>query len=185
MLFTLAGQEFEDNRVEGEGWQKLKPNTPMGALPILEIDGVMICQSNAISRYIARKFGYGGKTELDQARVDMIVDCLDDMAKPLFAIFSAKTEEEKAAIKTKYQDETAPDYMEKLQNILKQNKGGDGWFVGDDITWADVQYMGYMEFLDTTMKLELKLDKFEKLKALKQKTESHPKIQEWISKRPQ
>ncbi len=29
----------------------------MGALPILEIDDVMICQSNAISRYVARKFG--------------------------------------------------------------------------------------------------------------------------------
>ena len=39
--------------------------------------------------------GYGGKTELDQAKVDMVVDCFDDMAKPLIAVFSAKTEEEK------------------------------------------------------------------------------------------
>ena len=39
--------------------------------------------------------GYGGKTELDQAKVDMVVDCSDDMAKPLIAVFSAKTEEEK------------------------------------------------------------------------------------------
>ena len=39
--------------------------------------------------------GYGGKSELDQAKVDMVVDCFDDMAKPLIAVFTAKTEEEK------------------------------------------------------------------------------------------
>ena len=26
MLFTLAGQEFEDIRLEGESWQKFKPS---------------------------------------------------------------------------------------------------------------------------------------------------------------
>ena len=26
MLFKLAGQEFEDNRVEGETWQAMKPS---------------------------------------------------------------------------------------------------------------------------------------------------------------
>lgn len=29
----------------------------MGSLPVLEVDDVMICQSHAIARYIAKKFG--------------------------------------------------------------------------------------------------------------------------------
>ena len=43
--------------------------------------------------------GLGGKTELDQARVDMIIDCFDDMVKPLFGIFTAKSDEEKVEIR--------------------------------------------------------------------------------------
>ena len=29
----------------------------MGQLPILEFDGIVLCQSNTINRYLARKFG--------------------------------------------------------------------------------------------------------------------------------
>ena len=39
--------------------------------------------------------GYAGKTELDQLRVDMIVDSISDLLARLNEIFSAKTEEEK------------------------------------------------------------------------------------------
>ena len=30
---------------------------PLGAMPVLEIDGKKSCQSNAIARYLAKKFG--------------------------------------------------------------------------------------------------------------------------------
>ena len=29
----------------------------MGYMPLLEVDGVQYCQSNAINRYLAREFG--------------------------------------------------------------------------------------------------------------------------------
>ncbi len=37
----------------------------------------------------------------------------------------------------KYQDEVFPNYMQKMENILKQNNHSEGWFVGDDVssTW--------------------------------------------------
>ncbi len=42
--------------------------------------------------------GFYGKTELENARVDMVVDCLTDVAQPLVAIFG-KPEEEKVSFK--------------------------------------------------------------------------------------
>ena len=33
------------------------PESPGGTMPLLEIDGVLYSESNAIARYIARKYG--------------------------------------------------------------------------------------------------------------------------------
>ena len=37
------------------------PETPGGTIPVLEIDGVLYGESNAIARYIARKYGKLGQ----------------------------------------------------------------------------------------------------------------------------
>ena len=39
--------------------------------------------------------GFAGKTELEQLRVDMIIDYIDDLLRPFTAIIMAKTEEQK------------------------------------------------------------------------------------------
>jgi glutathione S-transferase len=40
LLLHAAGQEFEDVRVEGEKWPELKPKSPLGQMPFLDvIDG--------------------------------------------------------------------------------------------------------------------------------------------------
>ncbi|PIK61850.1 hypothetical protein BSL78_01181 [Apostichopus japonicus] len=56
-IFHLAGQEFEDYRVTKEEWKQLKPKTPLGQIPILEVDGKQLPQSHAIRRYLAEEFG--------------------------------------------------------------------------------------------------------------------------------
>ena len=41
-----------------------------------------------------------------------------------------------------------------------------------------------IDLLSSQMEIDVGLDKFEKLNALKRRTEEHPKIREWIAKRP-
>ena len=54
-VFAAAGQEYEDSRFEFEAWPTVKPNTPFGQAPFLEvIDGdkvEQISQSNTIARF--------------------------------------------------------------------------------------------------------------------------------------
>jgi len=51
LAFVLGGIEFEDHRVNGPEWGELKPTTPYGQLPLLEVDGKVIAQSEAMMRY--------------------------------------------------------------------------------------------------------------------------------------
>ncbi|XP_078701720.1 glutathione S-transferase 1-like [Branchiostoma floridae x Branchiostoma belcheri] len=67
----------------------------MGQLPILEVDGTMICQGKAIGRLIAKEAGMAGKTQLDQARADMIIDGVDDLGAKMLPIFTEKDENKK------------------------------------------------------------------------------------------
>ena len=52
---------------------------PLGQVPILEFNGVVISQSIAIARFLAKEFGLAGKTNLEQAQADMIVDASSDL----------------------------------------------------------------------------------------------------------
>ncbi len=51
----------------------------MGQLPVLEIDGEIICQSFTIARLLARRYGLAGKGDVEQAKVDMIVEGVGDV----------------------------------------------------------------------------------------------------------
>jgi len=97
LLFALAGVEYEDERFEylSDEWKQAKSKTLFGQLPQLEIDGRPFCQSIAITRYLANKFGFAGKTELDKLQADMIVDCLVDLTNPLDVIFDEEDETKK------------------------------------------------------------------------------------------
>jgi glutathione S-transferase len=54
LALSMGGIPFEDDRVPPSEWERRKPNTPFGALPVLEVDGQMLAQSNAINRYVGK-----------------------------------------------------------------------------------------------------------------------------------
>ncbi|XP_035671118.1 hematopoietic prostaglandin D synthase-like [Branchiostoma floridae] len=79
LIFAAAGVQYEDYRIDRPSWAKLKEKTPMGQMPLLEVDGKVMCQSGAIARYIARETGLGGKSSWEEAQVDMFVCGVDDL----------------------------------------------------------------------------------------------------------
>lgn len=54
-------------------------------MPILEIDGKQFAQSQAISRYLGRKYGLIGDTELEALEIDQNVDFLNDIRNSKFS----------------------------------------------------------------------------------------------------
>ncbi|XP_070543838.1 glutathione S-transferase 1-like [Ptychodera flava] len=98
LVFAAAGVEYEDIRFDPEQWQSEKESVsasgkyPFGQMPVLEVDGEVIAQSQAIARYLANEFELAGKTNLDKAKVDMVVDALEDINKGLIEMWYAEDE---------------------------------------------------------------------------------------------
>ncbi|CAJ0572976.1 unnamed protein product, partial [Mesorhabditis spiculigera] len=78
---VLAGIDFEDVRVTHgtPDWPNLKPNTPFGQIPVLEVDGKMLSQANAINKYIAGLHGLNGSNAWEAAELDGIGIHYDDL----------------------------------------------------------------------------------------------------------
>lgn len=184
LLFAAAGVPYEDVRIERSKWLELKPTAPFGQLPVLELDGgVKLCQSKAMARYLAIEFGFAGETALDRARADMIVDCGEDVLKQTITFFRESDEAKKTELRDKFAKDFLPGALQNFEKLLKQNKGGDGYFVGDKMTWADIGFADLCTWI-SSVKVEIPFADVPKLKALKERVESTPKIAEWIKNRP-
>ncbi|GFN73806.1 glutathione s-transferase [Plakobranchus ocellatus] len=179
LIFAHAGQKFEDSRIVPEEWLKLKPTTPFGQVPALQIDGKMYAQTIAIANYLAREFGLYGKTSLDALEIDQIVCLIQDF---LNATLKAKREEDetkKADLLKKYVEEEVPKYLGFLEGLLKKN--GTGYFVGSGTTLADIAVYDFIFNLNENHSGVL--ETFPLIKGHKEKIASLPNIKAYLDVR--
>merc|ERR1712048_1373364 len=167
LLLAYGGIKYEDNRIAPpwdptSTWASLKPTTPFGQLPVLNWDGVEICQSMAAARFIAREVGLAGNSSLEQAQVDEVIDVIQDLINAWVKLYFAK-------------DETALGQLEK-----KLTARGGQYFVGNNLTWADLHvYMYATDAVDKAV-----LAKFPKLANLAERVGNVPNIKTWVESGP-
>jgi len=178
-LLNYGGVDFVDNRFESEEWPKIKPTTPFGQVPVLEIDGKKICQSTAISRYLAKQFGLAGKDDWENLEIDATVDTIHDIRMKIAAHHYENNEESKAQ-KLQVAKEVVPFYLERLNEQVKKN---GGYLVGGRLTWADIFFVSLLDYLNFMAKYDI-VDKYDNLKQLREKVLAEPKIKSWVAKRP-
>merc|ERR1712045_503681 len=177
LLLAYGGVKYEDYRVSFEDqreWKVMKPTTPYGSLPLLEWDGVVIAQSMAIARFIAKEVGLAGRNNLECAQVDEIVDAVNDIAQAgLTAIFSNDESQLK-----KYAVETVPAGLANIEKILV-SRGGQ-YLVGNALSWADLRLFDFC----FTLSQPSCLDRFPNIKNLTERVRNIPNIKSWVESRP-
>ncbi|KAF8371418.1 hypothetical protein PRIPAC_77847 [Pristionchus pacificus] len=183
-IFILSGTPYEDNRIPRDQWPALKDKTPFGTLPVLEVDGKQIPQSLAIARYLAKEFGFYGKTPFEAAWVDALADQVKDFLaemRPYFAVAMGMVEGDKEKLKA----EVALPAIEKHFGLLEKaakNNGNNGHFVGSSLTFVDLLIADFINSVEGLVPGFTA--PYPAVSAVKTKIDNLPKIKEWIEKRP-
>ncbi|KAH7705028.1 CRE-GST-5 protein, partial [Aphelenchoides avenae] len=143
--------DFEDRRVavpangnEAE-WNALKPNTPYGQLPFIEVDGKVAAQSTAILRYVGCKYGLSGEDEWEQMKVDELIDYEMDIMRTnsvYITAFLGMTNGDKDKLRKEVFEPTTAGFLKKLSTLLKET--GTGFMVGQKPTIADLLLANYL-----------------------------------------
>ncbi|KAK6016662.1 glutathione S-transferase protein, partial [Ostertagia ostertagi] len=148
-VFALAGQNFTDVRLSHEEWPKHKAEMPFGQLPVLEVDGKKLPQSYAIVRYLARQFGFAGKSAWEEAQVDAIADQHKDFlneVRPYFMVLMGMSKGDADAMVKDVFEPARQKYFTIITKILKENK--TGYLVGNSLTFADLYVAEMTTFLE-------------------------------------
>ena len=180
-IFAQAGAEYEDKRITSEEFGKLKPTLLTGSLPVLEIDDKMLTGSGPINRYLAEEFGLSGKDSFERAKIDGIVDVVDDLFGRMVAtVFADPAVKEK--LEKRFAEEDIPKYLGILETIISTNNSSEGWAFGNKVTYADMKIA--VEVGGIIAKEPAVGEKFPSVKKCIDAVNALPKIAEWIKDRP-
>jgi glutathione S-transferase len=182
LLFAQAEVPYDDVRIEKEQWPDLKPKTPFGQLPILEEDGKILSQSQAIATYLANKFGLNGADDWEAAKIQELYGLFNDFAIHLTPWFAETDADKKKAILDKLATEKIPPLLDLYQKFLEQN-GGE-FFVGKKLTQIDLFNLCVFGLIKHVLAPPEIFNKYPQLEQFSQRISNLPNIKKWIETRP-
>ena len=92
-----------------------------------------------------------------------------------------KDEAKKKELEEKFVEDNLPKWIGQMEKILDANNGE--YFVGNDLTWADIAVAVGLSSITDMFKVEWE-SKSSKLVAFQKKIYSLPNIKKWIDTRP-
>jgi glutathione S-transferase len=178
----LAGIDFEDHRVPYAQWPALKPTTPFGSAPILELPGhPPLAQSNAILVLIGRRHGLHPTDDFEAARHEALMAHVEDLRHTLGPTLRIKDEEQKRAARQEIATGYLPTWAAATEKQL-----GDGPFVaGATLNVVDLKvYMvvrwiaaGTVDHIPKSV-----FDAYPKLQRLYQAVHTHEGVRGWTAR---
>ncbi|UJR17112.1 hypothetical protein I4U23_004008 [Adineta vaga] len=182
LLFAAAGQRFEDIRIEQSTWPTFKSQTPLGQMPILEFNGTQLVQSLTIARFLARQFRLGGKDGFELAKVEAVVDTVNDLVSGIGPLRREPDERKKHDMLQKFFAEDLSKHLQNLEILGRLYGYGGAYFVGNSLSLAD---LAFYDASQTLLELDRNcLNNHPWLKQNRLEVERHPRIAEYLRNRP-
>ncbi|CAF1318789.1 unnamed protein product [Rotaria sordida] len=183
LILAAAGQKFDDIRYNQNEWESHKSEMPLGQLPVLEVDGFKLPQSLAIARFLAKQFHLAGKNNLEQAQADAVVDTIADVTARFVSIMFEQDQEKKKILEEKFQNEELPKLLDHLEILLKKFGNNGPYFVGNNLTWADLHF--YNASQSMLLRDPNSLDKYPSLRRNREQVEANSNVATYLTSRPQ
>ena len=181
-LFKAFGKDgWVDERIMFDQWRALKEKTPLGSLPYLTLgDGIThVAQSDALARWAGR---HSGLYPQDPTAALLCDEVCSTAMEILSKCPPAAGEEGKMA-----RDEYSKGFMAKAFGMLESKVQDNGWFVGDDLSLADLTAYGIINMVATDDFSYIPgsyVDTYPKLKAHQDSVVSHPLVVDYLNQYP-
>jgi glutathione S-transferase len=136
LALHCAGVEFEDVRVAGTDWPALKPKTPFGSMPVLELPGrAPLAQCNAILVYVGREHGLHPSDNFEAARHEAMMSHVEDLRAAVSPTLRMQEPE-----KQKAREALVAGYIPTWAANAEKHIVGDGpFFAGDELHVVDLK----------------------------------------------
>ena len=131
-----AGIEFEDHRLSFPEFAEARKSMRFNAVPVLEVDGEEISQSDAMSRYVGRLAGLYPTDPLQAMYCDEVMGAFEDLTHFMVRTFGLEGDALKEARK-QLVDGKMTVYLKGVQGLL--HRGGGEYFADNQLTVADLR----------------------------------------------
>ncbi len=145
LALHIAGVDFEDVRIKREDWPTLKPTTPFGGVPVLEMPGrPALAQSNAILAFVGRENGLHPKDSFEAARHEAMMAHVEDLRGTVAPTIRIADEAEKKKVREGLVATYLPTWAARAEKQI----GNGPFFAGPQINVVDIKlYMAARWFV--------------------------------------
>ncbi|KAG7272441.1 hypothetical protein CRUP_031368 [Coryphaenoides rupestris] len=169
IMMAGQGQTWTENLVNFDDWKTgdLKSTCVFGQLPKFEDGALVLFQSHAIMRYLARKHGAYGADDTEATLIDMMNDGVEDLRlKYLKLIYQEYDTGKDAYLKD------LPNHLALFEAVMV--KANTGFLVGKKVSFADYNLLDLL--LNHLVLCPSCLKSFPSLAEFVKKMSAEPKI---------
>ncbi len=184
LALHVSGVDFDDHRLNREQWLALKPQTPFGSVPVLEMPGKpALAQSNAILVFIGRTWGLHPKDDFEAARHEAMMAHVEELRNFIAPTMRMTDADEKKRAREKLAAEYIPAWAANGNRWI----GDEGpFFAGNSIHVVDFKLLmivrwirgGALDHIPTTA-----FDGATKLLRVHDAVDADPRVRAWYAKR--
>ena len=131
----IGGIDLEDHRITFEEFGAQRDGFPFRCVPVAEIDGQTITQSNAIARYVGKLAGLYPNDLMQAMYADEVMEAGEDVLFHTVATFGLEGQALKAA-REKLAEGWLSTFIKGIGKLLE--RGGD-YFADNRLTVADLK----------------------------------------------
>ena len=135
IAFHAAGIEFEDHRISFPEFAEMRGSTRFNSVPVLEIDGKAVTQTNGMCRYVGRMAGLYPTDDLQALYCDEALGAIEELLHRIVPTFSLEGDEQKVA-REKLVETWITIFIKGLAEMLE--RGGE-YFADNRFTVADMK----------------------------------------------
>ena len=149
MFHGCKDVEFTETRIPSSEWRTVKATLPLGQVPVLSVDGIVLTQSTSLYRFAAKLVGlYPSDDPLKALIVDESMDVLNEMISQMPSSHTtAGTDDALKTQRHEYRDTIMKQALSLVESRIEQYGAGTNTICGVPSV-ADLFLMSYKEMLD-------------------------------------